>query len=199
MKTNEYFFSLSVFIPEVPRQNKLCNKFYWKIKNSEYTGNGSMYGENPVKDYAVTVPKNNQSKYGKSLTSRISTSWLNDYYVAAGAARMVTDEKIVIGELNDSGLWINGRLEIDKDTHRIFYRKYDENGFKIKNSTQEFVDFIWIKSAPERTMPDAGLADQCPGEEKADAKTPLDEKKEAVAGITSAVTCMYYTHNRQQG
>ena len=154
-----------------------------------------MYGQKSVKVYAVTVPKNKQSYFGKSLTSRYrkSTLWFNTCYGAAGAARMVTDEKIVIGELNGSGLWINGRLEIDKDTSTIFYRKYDENGVKIKNSTQEFVDFMWIKSASERTIPDVRLADQCPGEEKTDAETSIDKKKGAVAGIVPAGTCMYYS------
>ena len=157
---NIYFSLLSVFIPKVPQKNKLCNKIYLKTQNNEYTENGSMYGQCTGKDYAVTVPSNKQSKFGKTLTSRYrkSTLWFNTCYVAAGAARMVTDEKTVIGELNDSGLWINGRLEIDDDTSRIFYRKYDEKGNNIKNSTQEFVDFVWLKSAVERTLPDAELA-----------------------------------------
>ena len=140
-----------------------------------------MYCQNPELDYAITVPNNKQSKFGKSLTSRYrkSTVWFNTCYVTAGAARMETDEKTVIGELNDSGLWINGRLEIDKDTHRTFYRKYDEKGNKINNSTQEFVDFTWLKSAAERTMTEAELANHFPEKEKTDAErtNPFAEKE----------------------
>ena len=131
-----------------------------------------MYGQCTVKNYAVTVSSNKQSKFGKSLTSRYRKSklWFKTCYAAAGAARMVTDEKTVIGELNDYGLWINGRLEIDKDTRRIFYRKYDEKGNKINNSTQEFVDFVWLKPAAEKTMPDTESPNHISGKAMADAE-----------------------------
>ena len=111
-----------------------------------------MFGQYPVKGYAVSAP-NKQSIFGKSLTSRYKSSNIanialaNQCYITAGAARMETDENTVIGELNNAATWINGRLEIDKDTHRIIYRKYDEKGNKVENSTQEFVNFTWPNSA----------------------------------------------------
>ena len=107
-----------------------------------------MFGQHPIMVYSVSVPDNKQSKFGASLTSRYRKNRLTfTYYITAGSARMETEEKTVIGELNETATWINGRLEIDKDTHRLLYREYDENGSKIENSTQEFINFEWVKSA----------------------------------------------------
>ena len=108
-----------------------------------------MYGQFPGKGYAVSVPNNKQSKFGTSLTSRCRQSkvWTNTCYIDSGSARMETDEKTVIGELNGEATWINGRLEIEKDSGRIFYRKYDDKGNLVKNSTLEFVNFQWLNSS----------------------------------------------------
>ena len=106
-----------------------------------------MYGELPVEGYAKSVPNNKQSKFGKSLTSRYrqSARWNNTYYLDSGFARMETDTQTIIGELNDEATWINGRLEVEKDSGRIFYRKYDKKGDLVNNSTQEFEFFRWSK------------------------------------------------------
>ena len=154
-----------------------------------------MYGVTPAKGYAVSVPDIKQSRFGKSLTSRYrkSTGWLNTYYVVAGAARMETDDKIVIGELNRAATWINGRLEIDKDTNRILYREYDKKGNKIQNSTQEFVDFEWleyakVKEAEKKAIPTMKKPivekKKAPGKKKmpaAEKKKPAAEKKKPAA------------------
>ena len=142
-----FLLLLAVFIPEVMKQNKIADRIMWKDKNIGNFENGSMYQK---KGYAVSESDIKQSRFGNSLTSRYrqSARWNNTYYIAAGAARMETDEKTVIGELNDSGLWINGRLEIDKDTNRILYRKYDEDGKIIKNLTDVYVGFKWQKFNP---------------------------------------------------
>ena len=138
-----------------------------------------MYDESSVKGYAISVPKTMQSKFGRSLTSRCrkSAGWNNTYYVVAGAARMETDDKIVIGELNKSAIWINGRLEIEKDSNRILYRKYDEKGNSIKNSTQEFVDFEWIKSSKVKVVKENKKLD--PGKKKAisEVENPVTEER----------------------
>ena len=116
-----------------------------------------MYGQVPVTGYAVSVPNNKQSKFGNSLTSRYRESgswiqgWATIYYVDSGPARMETDESTVIGQLNNSAVWINGRLEIDKDTHIILYRKYDKKGNKVKNSTKVFANFTWKKKPHAET------------------------------------------------
>ena len=138
-----------------------------------------MYGVSPAKGYAVSVPDIKQSRFGKSLTSRYrkSTGWLNTYYVVAGAARMETDDKIVIGELNRAATWINGRLEMDKDTNRILYREYDIKGNKIQNSTQEFVDFEWLEHSKVKEA-EKKLASRAKKATPA-MKKPLTDKKKA--------------------
>ena len=143
-----------------------------------------MYDQSSVKGYAISVPKTMQSKFGRSLTSRCrkSAGWNNTYYVVAGAARMETDDKIVIGELNKSAIWINGRLEIEKDSNRILYRKYDEKGNSIKNSTQEFVDFEWIKSSKVKVVKENKKLE--PGKKKSilEVENPVaGEKKKSSA------------------
>ena len=99
------------FVPEVPQQNKLSDRIRWKTeKGSNENENGSMYGQYPVKGYAVSVP-NKQSIFGKSMTSRYKSSNIanialaNQCYISAGAARMETDENTVIGELNNAATW----------------------------------------------------------------------------------------------
>ena len=146
---------MAVYIPEVKKQNILGNKIYtW---NTDEVGNhatGTMYGQSSLKGYTISVPNTNQSKFGKSMTSRYKKEkgLITYYYVFAGAARMETDDKTVIGELNEAAIWINGRLEIDKYTKSISYRKYDEKGNSIKNSAQEFVDLEWVKSTEVKVV-----------------------------------------------
>ena len=138
---------ITACVPKVPKKTLSSVGIYWKTEEGRESVDGLLYG-NCQDQYAVLLPSNLQSKFGESLTFRYRKArWeMNGFYVIAGAARMETNESTVIGELNDSGLWINGRLEIDRDTKRIFYRKYDRKGKKIKNSTREFVDFNWVKS-----------------------------------------------------
>ena len=78
--------------------------------------------------------------------------WTNTFYIDSGSARMETDEKMVIGELNGEAAWINGRLEIENDSGRIFYRKYDDKGNLVKNSTLEFVNFKWLNSSKGKAV-----------------------------------------------
>ena len=105
-------------------------------------------------DYAVSIP-NKQSRFGKSLTSRYREStlaWSNDYYIFEGPARMESDGgRTVIGELNDAATWINGRLELQRE--KIIYRKYDKKGIFVPNSKLEFVNYKWVKSVRETSMP----------------------------------------------
>ena len=150
-----------------------------------------MYGQYA---YSVSVPNNKQSKFGVTLTSRYRKEGrlAFTYYIVAGSARMETDEKTVIGELNESATWINGRLEIDKDTHKILYREYDEKGSKVRNSTQEYVNFEWVKSAK-------GSADKikiATRKEKNDAeKNKLTPEKENVAADRDNPATEYNTDN----
>ena len=141
-----------MFIPKVQQLNKLCDKIYWKTDSIGEYESGSMYGQFPVEGFAISVPNNKQSKFGKSLTSRYrqSKAWSNTYYIESGSARRETDDKTIIGELNGEAIWINGRLEIEKDSGRIFYSKYDDKGYLVKNSTNEFVEFKWLNSSKEK-------------------------------------------------
>ena len=122
--------------------------------------------------FAVLLPHDMQSKFGTSLNLRYKKD-SDIFYGISGAARMETNEFTVIGELNDSGLWINGRLEIDRDTKGIFYRKYDREGNKIKNSTQEFVNFKWVKSTKGRVS--VNNKDE---EEEGDEEDEVDKEDE---------------------
>jgi hypothetical protein len=109
-------------------------------------------------DYAVSIP-NKQSRFGKSLTSRYRESTFalsKDYYIFEGPARMENEnefgnERIVIGELSAAATWINGRLELQRG--KIIYRKYDKKGIFVPNSKLEFVNFKWVKSVSETSMP----------------------------------------------
>ena len=64
-----FFLLLAVFIPEVQKKNTLCNNIYWEEQGIGNSEKGSMYSQF-LKRYAIAVPKNNQSKFGESLTSR---------------------------------------------------------------------------------------------------------------------------------
>jgi hypothetical protein len=115
----------------------------WKNeKGSNKTEEGKMFG--PINEYAVSVPKTQTLIFGKLVSRYRAGVW--GTYLKSGPAMMETHENIIIGHLNDAKMWINGRLEIDKETKIIIYRKYDDEGNKVDRSTKSFIDFEWSNS-----------------------------------------------------
>ena len=137
-----------MFIPEVPEQEKLADKIMWK--NEEGTKKkieGEMFG--PINEYAVFVPKTQTVTFGRLVSKYKAVK--SRTYLKSGPARMDTYEKTIVGHLNDAKMWINGRLEMEKETKIIIYRKYDHEGKKVDRSLKVFVDFEWTN--PENRKP----------------------------------------------
>ena len=81
-----------------------------------------------------------------SITGKVKMNWIPAYsrLLKKGPARVISDEKIQWGTLNEQAKWEGGVIEFDAERQDIVYRRY-EKGVKVKDSFRKFDGFKWSK------------------------------------------------------
>ena len=156
---------------------------------------GKVYGYREC-DYMVLLPDKPRSLYGKKLTAKCTVG-NHRTYLAKGPARMETDEKTYIGKMNESGLWIDGRLEIDIDSSSsIEYRKY-KNGRKIQGSTLFYYDFHW-HSSPRHDKTQFHFFGGNPSDDQQNRKITPRLKQSSKNYLNDPAQNLFFSTNKQR-